>query len=76
MKDLKEAGATLEPAAGVGDGAFFWDAHRLYAHTANYQIAISTTPSIGDDLAKIRANAIALAKAIIGKLGSGAGSGR
>jgi hypothetical protein len=68
MKELKESGASLEPAAGVGDGAFFWDEHRLYAHTANYQIAVSTTPSPGDDPAKIRANAIALAKAIIAKL--------
>ena len=68
MKELKEAGASLEPASGVGDGAFFWDAHRLYAHTANYQITVSTTPSPGDDLAKIRANSIGLAKAIISKL--------
>jgi hypothetical protein len=68
MKELKEAGASLEPAAGVGDGAFFWDAHRLYAHTANYEITVSTNPSPGDDLAKVRANAIALAKAIIAKL--------
>ena len=37
MKELQEFGASLEPAAGVGDGAFFWDAHRLYAHTTNYQ---------------------------------------
>ena len=26
MKELRESGASLEPAAGVGDGAFFWDA--------------------------------------------------
>ena len=68
MKELKEAGASLEPAPGVGDGAFFWDAHRLYAHTANYQITVSTSPSPGDDLAKIRASSIGLAKAIISKL--------
>jgi hypothetical protein len=68
MKELKESGASLEPAAGIGDGAFFWDAHRLYAHTANYQITVSTSPSPGDDLATIRANSIALAKAIIAKL--------
>jgi hypothetical protein len=68
MKELTEAGASLEPAGGIGDGAFFWDAHRLYAHTTNYEITVSTTPSPGDDPAKIRANAIALAKAIIAKL--------
>lgn len=68
MKQLKESGATLEPAPGVGDGAFFWDAHRLYAHTATYEITVSASPSPGDDLAKIRANAIALAKAVIAKL--------
>jgi hypothetical protein len=68
MKGLKESGASLEPADGVGDGAFFWDAHRLYAHTATYEITVSTTPAPGDDLAKVRANAIALAKAIIAKL--------
>ena len=68
MKELKESGASLEPAAGVGDGAFFWDAHRLYAHTANYEITVSTSPSPGDDLSKVRANSIALAKAIIAKL--------
>lgn len=68
MKELKESGASLEPAPGVGDGAFFWDAHRLYAHTANYQITVSTSPSPGDDLAKIRASSIGLAKAIISKL--------
>jgi hypothetical protein len=68
MKQLKESGATLEPVAGLGDGAFFWDAHRLYAHIANYQIAVSTTPSAGDDLGKVRANAIAMAKATIAKL--------
>ena len=68
MKELKESGASLEPAAGIGDGAFFWDAHRLYAHTASYEITVSTTPSPGDDMAKVRANASALAKAIIAKL--------
>ena len=68
MKELRESGASLEPAAGVGDGAFFWDAHRLYAHTGNYQIAVSTSPSSGDDPAKIRASSIALAKALIAKL--------
>ena len=68
MKELKESGASLEAASGVGDGAFFWDAHRLYAHTTTYQITVSTTPSPGDDLSKVRANAIALAKAIIAKL--------
>ena len=68
MKDLRESGASLEPAAGVGDGAFFWDAHRLYAHAGNYQIAVSTSPSPGDDPAKIRANSIALARALIAKL--------
>jgi hypothetical protein len=70
MKELRESGASLEPAAGVGDGAFFWDAHRLYAHAGNYQIAVSTSPSPGDDPAKIRANSIALAKALIAKLKS------
>jgi len=70
MKELKESGASLEPAPGIGDGAFFWDAHRLYAHTTTYQITVSTTPSPGDDPAKIRANAIALAKALIAKLNS------
>ena len=68
MKELKESGASLEPAAGVGDGAFFWDAHRLYAHTVNYEITVSTSSSPGDDPAKVRANSIALAKAIIAKL--------
>jgi hypothetical protein len=68
MKELKESGASLEPAPGVGDGAFFWDAHRLYAHTATYQIAVSTNPAPGEDLAKVRANAIALANAIVAKL--------
>jgi hypothetical protein len=68
MNELKESGASLEPAAGVGDGAFFWDAHRLYAHTGNYQIAVSTSPSPGDDPAKIRASSTALAKALIAKL--------
>jgi hypothetical protein len=70
MKELKEAGASLEPVPGVGNGAFFWDAHRLYTHTATYQITVSTTPSPGEDLAKVRANGIALANAIIAKLKS------
>lgn len=68
MKELKESGASLEPAAGIGDGAFFWDAHRLYAHTASYEITVSTSPLPGDEPAKVRANSIALAKAIIAKL--------
>ena len=68
MKELKESGASLEPAAGVGDGAFFWDAHRLYAHTGNYQIGVSTSPSPGDYPAKIRARSITLAKALVAKL--------
>ena len=68
MKELRESGASLEPAAGVGAGAFFWDAHRLYVQTGNSQIAVSTSPSPGDDPAKIRASSIALAKALIAKL--------
>jgi hypothetical protein len=68
MKELRESGASLEPAAGVGDGAFFWDAHRLYVQAGNSQIAVSTSPSPGDDPAKIRASSIALAKALIAKL--------
>jgi hypothetical protein len=67
MKVLKESGATLEPAPGVGDGAFFWD-DRLYAHTANYEIAVSTSPTPGSDTAKVRTDAVALAKALIPKL--------
>ncbi len=70
MKEMRELGASLEPVAGVGDGAFFWDAHRLYAHTGNYQITVSTSSSPGDDPAKIRASSIALAKALIAKLKS------
>jgi hypothetical protein len=68
MKDLAEAGATLEPVSGVGDGANFWDAERLYAHTGNYQIAVTITPIPGEAEAKVRANAIAMAKALIAKL--------
>ena len=61
-------GRVAGPVAGVGAGAFFWDAHRLYVQAGNSQIAVSTSPSPGDDPAKIRASSIALAKALIAKL--------
>ena len=67
MKILRSSGAALEAASGVGDGAFFWDT-RLYAHTATYEITVSHTPTPGDVPAKIKADAITLAKAIVAKL--------
>ncbi|HET9369380.1 MAG TPA: hypothetical protein VFO19_04005 [Vicinamibacterales bacterium] len=70
MKDLSAAGATLEAVPGVGDGAYFYDHDRLYAHSGNYEITISTTPSPGDDPAKMRTEKVALAKAVVAKLKS------
>ena len=67
MNELKASGATLEPAAGVGDGGFFWDT-RLYTHVADYEIAINTSPMPGASPQKIRQDALALAKAVVGKL--------
>ena len=66
MKELRDAGAKLEPVAGVGDGANFWD-DRLYAHTGNYEVSVNSSLD-GVQQAKTRANAIALAKAMIPKL--------
>ena len=68
MKELTEAGAKLEPVAGVGNGANFWDDHRLYAHASNYQITVSTTPTPGLKPEKVRADAVKLAQALIPKL--------
>jgi hypothetical protein len=67
MNELKASGASLDPVAGVGDGANFWD-DRLYAHTGSYEITISTSPTSGSSLEKVRAEAVALAKAVVGKL--------
>ena len=67
MKKLMGSGAPLEPVAGVGDGAFFWDS-RLYAHAGTYEVTVSTSPAPGDIPAKVRADAIALGKAILTKL--------
>lgn len=67
MKILSTNGVTLVPASGIGDGAFYWD-DRLYAHFANYEITISTSGGLGSDEAKRRADAAALAKALISKL--------
>jgi len=67
MKKLMASGAPLEPVVGVGDGAFFWDS-RLYAHAGSYEVTVSTSPAPGDIAAKVRADAIALGKAILTKL--------
>ena len=67
MKKLMGSGAPLEPVAGVGDGAFFWDS-RLYAHAGSYEVTVSTSPAPGDIAAKVRADAVALGKAIFAKL--------
>ena len=67
MKELRAAGAVLEPVTGVGDGANFWD-DRLYAHTGDYEVVVSTSAEPGAVSATTRKNAVALAKAIIAKL--------
>jgi hypothetical protein len=67
MKVLRSNGVQLDPAPGVGDGGFFWD-DRLYTHTADYEISISSSNMVGADAAKTRANAMALAQALIPKL--------
>ena len=67
MKELSASGAKLEAVAGVGDGAHFWD-NRLYAHIGSYEVTVNTSPTPGMDPAKTRADAIALAKAVIAKL--------
>lgn len=67
MKKLMGSGAPLEPVAAVGDGAFFWDS-RLYAHEGTYEVTVSTSPAPGDIAAKVRADAVALCKAILAKL--------
>jgi hypothetical protein len=70
MKELTASGAKLEPVTGVGDGANFWD-DRLYAHTGTYEVTVSTSPTPDMEQAKTRADAIALAKAVIAKLSLG-----
>jgi hypothetical protein len=70
MKELKSAGASMEAVSGVGDGAYFFDDHRLYAHSGNYELTVSTTPSPGDMPEKLRADKVALAKAVVAKLKS------
>jgi hypothetical protein len=67
MNELKASGASLEVVAGVGDGAHFWD-DRLYAHTGTHEITISTSPTPGASREKLRAEAVTLAKAVVGKL--------
>lgn len=67
MNILRTSGATLTPAPGIGDGAFFWD-DRLYAHTGNYEITVSTTPAPGADATRTRQDAVALAKAVIARI--------
>jgi hypothetical protein len=67
MNELKAAGATLEPAAGVGDGGYFWDT-RLYTHVGNYQITVDNTPMPGASEQQARTDALGLAKALIAKL--------
>jgi hypothetical protein len=68
MKILKQSGASLDPVPGVGDGAYFWNDNRLYVHTGNYEVTISTSPSPGDVGTKLRGDAVALAKAVVAKL--------
>ena len=70
MKTLKDSGATLEAAPGVGAGAFFWDDNRLYVHSGAYEVAISTSPTAGANAARIRADEVAIAKAVLAKLKS------
>jgi hypothetical protein len=67
MKELREVDPTLEPAGGVGDSGYFYDT-RLYTYAGKYRIVVSTTPMPGVDRAKARANAVALAKALIARL--------
>ena len=68
MQELKTSGASLDAVGGVGDGAYFWDDNRLYAHTGNYEVTISTDPAPGAEPAKTRADAVAVAKAVVAKL--------
>ena len=67
IKTLGEFGATLAPAAGVGDTAYFYDT-RLYAYPGKYRIVITTTPVARPDEVKEQGNAVALAKALIARL--------
>jgi hypothetical protein len=67
MKSLREFGADIVPAGGVGDSAAFDDT-RLYAYAGRYRIVITTTPVVRPDEAKERANAVALAKGLIARL--------
>lgn len=68
IKELKDSGAPLEPVAGVGDGAYFRDDNRFYALAGSHQVTVSTSPTPGTKGAKRRADALALAKVVIGKL--------
>ena len=67
MATLRSAGASLEPARGVGDGGFFYD-ERLYTHTGTFEITITPSYVPGADVSKSRADALALANALIPKL--------
>lgn len=67
MKTLREFDASVVPAGGVGDTAYFYDT-RLYTYAGKYRIVITTTPVVRPDEAKERANAVALAKALIARL--------
>jgi hypothetical protein len=68
IKDLTAAGAQLKPTAGVGDGAYFLDNHRIYAHSGSHAVTVSKSSQPGDDPAKVRADGVALANAVIAKL--------
>jgi len=57
----------MEPAQGVGDGGQFWGT-RLYAYSGRHSVVVSTSYEDGEDTAKVRATAVAMAKAVIAKL--------
>ena len=68
MKQLATSGARLEAVAGIGDAAYFWDAHRLYVHAGSNQIAITSSPTPDAVPAKTRAEVSGLGKAIVARL--------
>jgi hypothetical protein len=67
IKSLREFGANIVSASGVGDTAVFYDT-RLYTYARKYRIVITTTPVVRPDEAKERANAVALAKGLLARL--------
>lgn len=67
-KLLSDEGKKPETVEGVGDAAYFWDDDALYALSGKlaFRVFISKPPNA--DSAKIRADLLALARAVVAKL--------